>query len=94
MFEVVEKGLMKIVGHENVASDVKVLEEYSKDYSFAEPRKPMLVVYPKKADEVSSIVRWANENVIPITPVSSGPPRFRGDTVPSEGGIILDLSRL
>lgn len=89
-----KEKLCGVVGTENVTDNLRVLEEYSMDYSFVEPRKPMLVVYPRKVDEVPRIVKLANENKLSITPVSSGPPRFRGDTVPCEGGIILDLSRL
>jgi FAD/FMN-containing dehydrogenase len=69
------------------------LEQYSRDFSFAKPVMPASVVRPKNTQEVETIVRFANENLIPIVPVSSGPPHFRGDTVPGQGGaIIVDLS--
>ena len=41
------------------------------------------------------MVEWAIRTVTPLVPVSSGPPHFRGDTVPSEGGaVIVDLSEM
>jgi FAD/FMN-containing dehydrogenase len=53
------------------------------------------VVRPGTADEVMRIVKWANETMTPLVPVSSGPPHFRGDTVPGMGGsVIIDLSRM
>jgi FAD/FMN-containing dehydrogenase len=53
------------------------------------------VVRPNKADEVQKIIQLANDTQTPIVPVSSGPPHFRGDTVPGIGGaVIVDLSQM
>jgi FAD/FMN-containing dehydrogenase len=87
--------LKKIVGAGNVTDDEQTLTEYSSDNSFVPPVRPACVVRPEKADEVQAIVRWANQTLRPLVPVSSGPPHFRGDTVPVIGGsIIVDLSRM
>jgi FAD/FMN-containing dehydrogenase len=87
--------LEKIVGAKNVIDDSETLEAYSADYSFAPPMKPRLVVKPENASEVQGIVQWANKTGTPLVPISSGPPRFRGDTVPSlPGTVIVDLSRM
>jgi FAD/FMN-containing dehydrogenase len=51
------------------------------------------VVKPKDAAEVQKLVKWANERLSPLVPVSSGDPHFRGDTIPGIGGaVIVDLS--
>ena len=90
-----EKELAKIVGSKNVLSSAEVLEAYSQDLSFVPRVKPRCVVKPGNTDEVQEIVKWANETLTPLVPVSSGPPHFRGDTVPSVGGaVIVDLSRM
>ncbi|MFC1932109.1 FAD-binding oxidoreductase, partial [Chloroflexota bacterium] len=61
--------------------------------SFALPIKPRFVVKPKNVDEVQEIVKWANQTQTPLVPVSSGPPRFHGDTIPSAAGtVIVNLS--
>jgi len=87
--------LIKIAGPENVLDDPSVLDDYSKDQSFAPHVLPMMVVKPGNADEVQGIVKWANQTKTPLVPVSSGPPHFRGDSIPSvEGAIIVDLSRM
>lgn len=87
--------LIGIVGKGNVFDDAETLDEYSRDYSFAPPSKPRFVVRPKNGDEVQGIVKWANETSTPLVPVSSGPPRFYGDTVPSvPGAVIVDLGRM
>ena len=69
------------------------LDAYAKDISFVNPVRPAGVVRPKNAEEVQRIVEFANRTRTPLVPVSSGPPHFRGDTVPSVGGAtIVDLS--
>lgn len=87
-----KEELVKIVGPKNVLDDQETLEDYSKDHSFVPPRKPSCVVKPKSSDEVQKIVKWANKKNTPLIPVSSGPPRLRGDTVPVLGGVVVDLS--
>lgn len=90
-----KESLGKIVGSKNVLGDGEILEKYSRDLSFVPKVRPRYVVKPENAKQVQNIVQWANETLTPIVPVSSGPPHFRGDSVPSVGGaIIVDLSRM
>lgn len=87
--------LAKIVGSENVLNRAKVLEQYSQDLSFVPRMRPRCIVKPKSADEVQAVVRWANETLTPLVPVSSGAPHLAGDTVPSVAEtVIVDLSRM
>jgi hypothetical protein len=90
-----ELELGKIVGSNNVLDSPAVLEEYSKDSSFAPRVIPRCVVKPGNVAEVQEVVKWANETLTPLVPISSGPPHFRGDTVPSVSeAVIVDLSRM
>lgn len=90
-----ENELIEIVGDENVLESPETIEEYSTDMSFVHPIRPRCVVKPKDADEVQKLVKWANETLTPLVPISSGAPHFRGDTVPSAGGaVIVDLSNM
>ena len=87
--------LIGIVGRRNVLDDTETLEAYSRDESFVPPMKPWFVVKPKNVQEVQKVVVWANETRTPLVPVSSGPPRFRGDTIPAApGAAIVDLTRM
>lgn len=86
--------LAAVLKPENIVEDAAVLEGYAKDRSFAAGRNPFLAVYPENKQEVQSIVRLANASRMPLVPVSSGAPRFHGDTVPAQGGIIVDFSRM
>jgi FAD/FMN-containing dehydrogenase len=88
-------GLAAIVGDENLLDAGEILEAYARDESFAPRMMPRCVVKPGSTPEVQALVRWANENGSTLVPVSSGPPRFRGDTVPCrEGSVIVDLGRM
>jgi len=92
---VLKEELADIVGSQHVFDDSEILEEYSKDQSFVPAIRPRCVVKPKNTEEVIGIVQWGNKTLTPLVPVSSGAPRFRGDTVPSVGGaVIVDLGRM
>lgn len=91
----VENDLENIVGRENILNDPDILKEYSGGFNFVPRKMPTCVVKPANIDELQGVVRWSNEKKIPLVPVSSGPPHFRGDTVPSaEGAVIVDLSSM
>ncbi len=88
-----KEKLIEIVGAAGVTDDAQTLDAYSKDMSFANQTRPAFVAKPKNAGEIRQLVAFANKTLTPLVPVSSGPPHFRGDTVPSTGGaVVVDLS--
>ncbi len=89
----VKQELAQFVGLENVTDDPQVLQAYSKDMSLEPAGAPNYVVKPKETDQVQKVVRFANEHAIPVVPVSSGV-HFNGASIPKQGGIVLDLSRM
>jgi FAD/FMN-containing dehydrogenase len=90
-----KEQLVKIFGAGGVSDKPSTLDEYSRDMSFVNAVRQACVVKPKNAAEVQALVKLANETLTPLVPVSSGPPHFRGDTVPGTGGaIIVDLSKM
>lgn len=86
--------LRRAVGAENVSTDAAALEGCALDCSLVTGTRPEFIAYPRNKDEAREIVRIANRNKIPLVPVSSGPPRFHGDTLPSRGGIVIDFGRM
>jgi FAD/FMN-containing dehydrogenase len=89
----VQDLLFKNLGRERYTDDPGILESYSRDESFALPLKPWGLVKPQDVNEVQHIVKWANQTQTPLVPVSSGPPHFHGDTVPSStGAVMVDLT--
>lgn len=90
-----DNGLANIVGSENVIPGRGAPAHYSGDRSFALRTQPRSVVKPLTMQEVQAIVNWANETGTPLVPLSSGPPHFRGDTVPTrDGAVSVDLTRM
>jgi FAD/FMN-containing dehydrogenase len=90
-----KQDLINTVGADNLLDDEATLAGFSRDESLAHPLKPWYVVKARSAEQVQKLVQWANSTATPLVPVSSGPPHFRGDTVPSvPGAIIVDLSEM
>lgn len=83
--------LAGIVGRDAVTDNPDVLEKYSRDASFESGGRPSFVVFPKSADEVCRILKYANKISLPIVPASSGVHTY-GCAIPRMGGVILDLS--
>ncbi len=90
-----KKKLVNIVGAGNVSNEKAVLDKYSSDISFVNNVKPAWVVKPRNTDDVKQLVNLANKTRTPLVSVSSGPPHFKGDTVPGTGGaMVIDLSSM
>lgn len=51
------------------------------------------LVFPKTTEEVSALLRYAHDHDIPVTPRGAGT-NLVGSTIPTKGGIVLDLSRM
>jgi len=89
----VDKQLGEIVGDANVSSEATLLESFACDRSFNAKVLPRFVVKVQSAEQVEALVKWANQTQMPLVPVSSGGPHFKGDTVPEKpGSVIVDLS--
>ena len=87
------KKLASIVSSENASDAPEVLEHYSQDYSLVPPRMPNYVVWPTSSGQVQEIVKWANAENLPLIPRSSCV-GFTGSTIPSQGGVVVDMSRM
>jgi FAD/FMN-containing dehydrogenase len=85
--------LREIVGRESFSDEAKTLEAYSQDFSLTPSGVPNYVVRPKDAQEVQQVIKLANESMTPVVPVSSLV-HFHGATIPKQGGIVLDLTRM
>ena len=81
------KELAKIVGRDNILSDLKDLIAYSYD---ATPRQemPEVIVFPRSTADVSAIMKVAHRERVPVVPRGAGT-NLSGGTIPIIGGIIL-----
>ncbi|MFP4158453.1 MAG: FAD-binding oxidoreductase [Desulfobacterales bacterium] len=87
------RALAGIVGEEYVSDRKEELFTYSKDLGTSEPQWPDYVAAPKTAQEVSSIVKMANEHQVAVVPLGGGL-SLAGLALPLKGGIELDLKRM
>jgi glycolate oxidase len=84
--------LIEIVGTENFTEQLEELVPYSYDASM-NVHRPDAAVWPESTEQVSEILKFANEHKIPIVPRGAGT-SLSGGAVPIQGGIIIDLSRM
>ncbi len=87
------EALRAIVGPERLSAGESVLDLHSKDESFHPRRKPEVVVWPLNAQEISQILKLAEEKRIPVTPWGAGT-SLEGNPIPTEGGVVLDLQQM
>ncbi len=79
------------VDESRVITDPDVLENFSRDTSLCEARKPDIVVRALSTKEVQEVVKLANEHGLPVTPRSSKT-GFYGAGIPEQGGIVIDMT--
>jgi len=89
--------LRSIVGDDWVVADLNLIESYLVDVT-ALPVRPVpssdvVVVKPANPEEISRILRLANEKLIPVVPRGGGTGCV-GAVIPTMGGIVLSLERL
>lgn len=82
-----------LVGPERISTGESVLELHGKDESFHQKRRPDVVIWPINAEEISTILRIANEKRIPVTPWGAGT-SLEGNPIPVFGGIVLDMQQM
>ena len=86
------KELKSIVGSSNLFTSPEELTVYSYDATRASAL-PWAVARPATAQEISSIVRLANQRHFPVIPRGAGT-GMSGGSVPSRGGVVLSFERM
>jgi len=90
------KDLGKIVGKDHVRTDKPTSVVYAKDvmpWDLEEKNIPYAVVRPSNSQEVSKILKYANEKLIPVHIHGSGT-SLVGLARPKTKGIVLDTARM
>ncbi|MBI5584244.1 MAG: FAD-dependent oxidoreductase, partial [Deltaproteobacteria bacterium] len=85
--------LASIVGPKNATAAKHIRYAYSYDMSFVQPKLPDYVVLVSTVEEVQEVLRYANQEKIPVVPYTAGT-NIGGLTIPERGGIIMDLKRM
>lgn len=82
--------LLTILPKDRVSTNQTILEQHSKDESFHPSCLPDVVVYPKSTEEISNVMKLANELDIPVVPFGIGS-GLEGQVIPLKGGISMDF---
>ncbi|CAM3917268.1 FAD-binding oxidoreductase [Mesobacillus thioparans] len=85
--------LKKVIGEKLVSVNETILELHGRDESYHEPRLPDVVVFPRNKEDVSKVLKFANERKIPVVAFGLGT-SLEGHVIPVNGGISLDLSQM
>ena len=84
--------LAALIGVEKVTTAAEILAANSGDkWSASHP--PDIVVFAESTADVSAVLKFANENKIPVTPRGAGF-GYVGGAVPVHGGIVLSTARM
>ena len=87
------KQLENTVGKDAVLTAKEDLATYSYDGTTTWSHAPEVVVFPTTTEQISEILKLANENLIPVTPRGSGT-NISGGSVPVKGGIVVCTTRM
>jgi D-lactate dehydrogenase (cytochrome) len=82
-----------MVGPERFSTGESNLDLHSRDQSHHKPSRPEAVIWPETKSEVSEILKYANQQKIPVTGWGAGT-SLEGNPIPVEKGLILDFSRM
>ena len=85
--------LRNILGVDNVLTETTDILPYGFDGTAMLKQRPLAVVFPKTADEVSLVLKLAAEKKIPVVSRGSGT-GLSGGSIPVEGSIVLCLLRM
>jgi glycolate oxidase len=85
--------LRKIVGEDAVLTSKADLNAYSYDGTTTWAHLPDVVVLPTTAEQVSYILKLADDNQVPVTPRGAGT-NVSGGSIPIKGGIVFCTTRM
>jgi glycolate oxidase len=86
-------ALRRIVGEDDVITDVDNLEPYSHDETVGLRAEPDVVVRVTSAEQIAEIFRLAQRERLPVTPRGAGY-GLSGGAVPVHGGVVLSTERM
>jgi glycolate oxidase len=92
MDEKIKSTLISIVGESNFTDSIIDMVSYSYDAS-EHSHRPSCGVWAETVEQISDILKLANEEKIPVIPRGAGT-GLSGMAVPIKGGIVLDLNHM
>ncbi len=91
----IEKNVEKIVGKDNLITDIEGVYGYAYDCAHIQfdAKNPCMVVLPESVQQVSEIMKIAYENSVPVIARGAGT-NHAGGCMPLKGGIILHFAKM
>ncbi len=86
--------LKNIVKEKFISNDINIRHAYSRNVDVVLQGVPDIVIRPKDAQEISEILKTANEEDVPVTPRGAGICEFGGSKPIGDVGIVLDMKRM
>jgi glycolate oxidase len=86
------RALAKLFPRNLVATDPAALEAHAGDAWFARAL-PQAVVFPRRAEDVAAVLKFAGKRRIPVTARGAGR-GYVGGCVPRRGGIVVSFARM
>ena len=87
------KKLEDVVGEKYLLTDEESLDKYSRDETMGQQAFPEVVIRAGCAEEISRILKLANQYCVPVTPRGLGT-GLSGGSLPVKGGILLSMERM
>lgn len=82
-----------VIGAENVFADAASIERYSRDETDGCSFAPEVVLKPRSAKEISSIMKHCHEQYIPVSPRAAGT-GLSANSLCVRGGVMLSVERM
>lgn len=86
-------GFIGVVGADRVSTEEGQLESF-RSAAWGAAGDPAAIVRPAGMSQLREVILLARENGANLVFSSSSPPRFRGDSIPSGSGVVVDLSQM
>jgi glycolate oxidase len=91
--EALIEALINISGKANVFTDEESVNHYGHDETEKLNYPPDVIVKPSSTEEISKILKYCNENLIPVTPRGAGT-GLSGGAIPHNGGVVISTEKL
>lgn len=91
--EEIKVKIEEVVGKDNVLSEKGKIADYAHDETMGLEGQPDLVVKVENAQQISHLMKLANEYLFPVVPRGGGT-GLSGGAVPVHGGVVLSLEKM
>jgi glycolate oxidase len=81
------------IGKDYVLTDQVAIEKYSKDETDGCSFSPEVVLKPRTTEEISALLKYCNEKLIPVSPRAAGT-GLSANSLCVHGGIMLSIERM